>query len=92
MPVSEVATRQLEICAPDDTVRSAMATMRRAKVHRLPVVDSAGKLIGILSLRDVARAAGHRAGQIDVDEVVHTLNGICEPTCSAEKVPAIAAA
>ncbi len=92
MPVSEIATRQLHTCAPDDTVRSAMATMRGARVHRLPVVEPSGELVGILSTNDLAHAAGHRPGQIDLSELVLTLNGIREPARPAEQAPAIVAA
>ncbi len=36
-----------------DSVRSALQTMHRSGVRRLPVVDSRGELTGVLSLDDV---------------------------------------
>jgi len=78
MLVSDVATHPVETCAPDDTLRSAMATMRRAKVRRLPVVSPAGELVGVLSLNDLVLAAGHRPGQIDVEEIVNTIKAVSE--------------
>ncbi len=81
--VREVASREVHTCSPQDTVRSAMATMRRTRVRRLPVVDDAGELAGILSLNDIVLASGCRPGQIDVDEVVTTMKGISEHPCAA---------
>jgi len=53
MTVSEVASGKIIACRPDDDVRGALATMAQAKVRRLPVIDAAGKLQGILSIDDV---------------------------------------
>jgi CBS domain-containing protein len=53
MTVSEVASGKVIACKPDDDLRNALATMAQAKVRRLPVIDAAGKLQGILSIDDV---------------------------------------
>ncbi len=55
--VSSVMTRKVHSCAPDDDVRAALATMRRNKVRRLPVVDESGALQGLLSMDDVVLEA-----------------------------------
>jgi CBS domain-containing protein len=44
----------------DDNLAHAQDLMRLNRVHRLPVVDSTGRPIGVLSLSDLARAAGVR--------------------------------
>jgi CBS domain-containing protein len=44
-------------CGPEDTVGSAVEAMRAHRLHRLPVVDATGRLIGVLSLDDVVREA-----------------------------------
>ncbi len=55
-PLREVLpTRDVVTCHPDDPlerVEELMATHRKA---RLPVVDHAGRLVGVISLSDVAR-------------------------------------
>lgn len=40
---------------PDATLLDALVLMRGQKVSGLPVVDDGGKLVGVLSQRDVAR-------------------------------------
>lgn len=55
--VAEVMTRELECCAPTDAVERALASMQQRQVHRMPVVDGEGRLVGMLSLADVLVAA-----------------------------------
>ncbi len=51
--VSEVASGKVIACKPDDDLRGALATMAKARVRRLLVIDVAGKLQGILSMDDI---------------------------------------
>lgn len=56
--------------------------MRARKVRRLPVVDAQGKLLGILSLSDLARASmapkrgGAKKKPVEPSEVGATLGAI----------------
>lgn len=59
MRIGEIMSTRLVTVSPDDSVESAMDTMARSKVRRLPVTEGK-KVVGILTLADVARA---RAGQ-----------------------------
>lgn len=52
--VSEAMTEQAYSCSPETDVREAVQIMRQKQVRRLPVIDSAGKLCGLLSMDDVA--------------------------------------
>jgi CBS domain-containing protein len=54
--VSEIMTRSVLSLPSSTDVRVAADVMRRAKVHRLLVIDD-GKLRGIVSAMDIARAA-----------------------------------
>jgi CBS domain-containing protein len=62
IPVREVMSTGVRSCRPGDEVSEAEATMRAAQVHRLPVVDDADQLLGLLSLADLAREAAREAG------------------------------
>jgi CBS domain-containing protein len=76
LKVGAVATKKLVTCAPEDDVQTALATIRQARVRRLPVVGFAGTVLGILSMNDILLAAG--AGkEVGSEDVVQTLQAIC---------------
>jgi CBS domain-containing protein len=76
--VDEVFTGQMFACSPDDDVHTALKTMRKHKVRRLPVVDDDGALKGILSINDVTLQAQKGNKELDYDDVVNTFKAICE--------------
>jgi CBS domain-containing protein len=82
--VGEVISGIAFVCEKEEDVKSALKTMRREKVHRLPVVGEGGKLAGILSLNDIVLRAeenGKRqAPEISYEDVVSTLKAIGEHT------------
>lgn len=52
MKVSEVMSRGLETCREDDRLRTVVEKMVLRRCGSIPVVDDAGKLIGIVTIRD----------------------------------------
>ncbi len=54
VPVGEIMHKDLALCNPGTDVRVALKTMAQRQLRRLPVVDQAGALRGILSLSDIA--------------------------------------
>lgn len=74
--VGAVATKKIVTCAPEDDLKAALATMREARVRRLPVVGFGNSLIGIVSMNDVVLAAGSGA-TVTNEDVVETLKAIC---------------
>ncbi|HEX2536470.1 MAG TPA: IMP dehydrogenase [Chitinophagaceae bacterium] len=53
-PVSEVMTKENLITAPEGTdLRKAETILRNYKIEKLPVVTSSGKLIGLITYRDI---------------------------------------
>lgn len=63
-------------CGPDDDVHDALATMKRERVRRLPVIGLGRSLIGMLSMNDIVLAAG-RKKPVTSDEVIDALQAIC---------------
>jgi CBS domain-containing protein len=55
--VSTVMSRQLIVCSSDDDLSAAERIMREKKVRRLPVLNKQGRLVGLLSISDIARRA-----------------------------------
>lgn len=76
--VKDVARPNPYCCKAEDTVRSALQTMARAKVRRLPVINTAGSLAGILSMDDVVFHAetAHRASDISAENILDTLKAV----------------
>jgi len=83
--VRDAMARVLRTCRPGDSLGEAEGLMRAAHVRRLPVVDDAGHLLGVLSLADLARAAGlaaeHGVRRLDLalEGVGQTLSYVVEP-------------
>jgi CBS domain-containing protein len=59
--VGEVMSKNPITIFPDKTLKEAAQIMHDRSVHRLPVLDSAGQVIGILTRGDIIRAMA--AGQ-----------------------------
>ncbi len=55
-PISEVMTREnLVTCAPDTDLPAATEIIMRSKVEKLPVVDKDGKLVGLITYKDITK-------------------------------------
>jgi len=55
--IDDVMSKPVHCCRPEDETDRAEELMKQSQVHRLPVVDGAGQLLGIVSLADLARSA-----------------------------------
>lgn len=54
--VGEVMSRDPVSIAPEKSVQEAAKLLHERHIHRLPVIDTAGKVIGILTRGDIVRA------------------------------------
>ena len=54
-PVREIMTEHVEYCYDDEDLERVTQGMANVRVRRLPVVNREKRLVGILSLGDVAR-------------------------------------
>lgn len=71
--VSEVMTLDLKYCFEDQTIEEVTRNMANIQVRRLPVVSRDKRLVGILSLGDVA------CDDSTVDEAGMALSGVSQP-------------
>jgi len=85
--VGEVARKDVVTCRPEDDVHAALATMRQARVRRVPVVGIGGALVGLLSMNDLLLAT-KSGGPVRPEEVVDTLQSICAHQRPAARVVA----
>jgi CBS domain-containing protein len=88
--VREVMSAHPFVCKAGDEIEAALVTMATRQVRRLPVVDSEGRLVGIVSVNDVAAwaAEGHEKarGADDIHRmVVEALLAIREPSRDPSK-------
>lgn len=74
--VDEVMHGRVFTVAPDDDVQLALDRMREHQIRRLPVIDAAGQLRGIVSLNDIVLSSNGR-GAPSAAALVSTLKGIC---------------
>jgi CBS domain-containing protein len=83
--VAHACSGEAYTCSPQDPIAAAEATMRAHQVRRLPVVDEGGRLVGVLSLNDIARSAagperkGAAPQAVTAAEVGAALAAIGEP-------------
>jgi acetoin utilization protein AcuB len=56
MKVKEVMTRDPVTIDPEAPLGTAMDVMRRKRIRHLPVIDDAGRLLGIITDRDLRQA------------------------------------
>lgn len=70
--VSELMSRDIVCARTDDDIQSVAEMMADAQVRRLPVLDDDDRLVGMVSLGDLARESG--------DESAHeALEGVSAP-------------
>jgi len=70
--VREVMTERIRYCFDDESADDAAAVMGQLQIRRMPVVDRERRLVGVVSIADIARK--HDAAKAGV-----TLEEVCEP-------------
>lgn len=75
-PIFKVMTTELLVAHPEMALTDAARVILRSGIRRLPVVDDAGNLVGIISNADVIRSQIERATPGKVDKLIRTLESI----------------
>jgi len=77
-PVSDVMTEQTRWCTEEQSVDDVMRQMSDVQIRRLPVLNGARELVGIVSLGDLAvRQSGH------IDNALRDISSPSEPDRSS---------
>jgi CBS domain-containing protein len=83
MTVESACTTDVSMAQETDSVEAVESLMRLMQIRRVPIVDAQGRLVGILSMNDLARHV-HRTGSapttgLSGDTIAETLAAICKP-------------
>jgi len=73
----DVMTRDPITCSPDDDLHDVINKMEKRRVRRIPVTDSTGHLLGIITQADLATRAGQR------EKVAEFLEEVSKPAKAA---------
>jgi Predicted signal-transduction protein containing cAMP-binding and CBS domains len=63
IPISELMTKAVVVCSPEDSVTDVMKLMTQRRIRHVPVKDG-DQLVGIISIGDVLK---HRLGELQVE-------------------------
>lgn len=81
IPVGEIMTRHPVTCRVTESEIQAMALMGAHQLRRLPVLDEAGALVGMISMADIV------AKVPDAESVVHLLGQVSQPSARVTHAP-----
>lgn len=79
-PVSEIMTCNVCTCSKEEDMKNAENTMAQNQIRRLPVCDSNNKVVGILTLGDLAQFDN----ELGKTEVCTTIENICDCNLQAK--------
>ena len=63
IPISELMTKAVVVCSPEDSIIDVMKLMTRRRIRHVPVKDG-DQLVGIISIGDVLK---HRLGELQLE-------------------------
>jgi len=86
MFIREHMTRNPVLCSPDLPVTEAFDLMKREHFSRIPVVDKGGKLVGIVSDKDLLRVTPSPATTLSAYEIPYLLSKVKVGDVMAKKV------
>ncbi|WP_226363395.1 CBS domain-containing protein [Pseudonocardia abyssalis] len=63
MPITDVMTRKVHSCGPEESVARAMSQMTAGRYRHLPVIEN-GRLVGMVSIGDLVK---HRVREMELE-------------------------
>jgi CBS domain-containing protein len=82
MKVQELMTSDVKSCSPDTNLAAAAKIMWEGDCGAVPVVDEGGKVLGMITDRDICIAGAtrpHAEGDIPVRDVISKVLYTCKP-------------
>jgi acetoin utilization protein AcuB len=76
MLIRERMTRNPVLCLPDLPVNDAFDLMKKERIRRIPVVDKQGKLVGIVSDKDLLHVSPSPASTLSAYEIPYLLSKV----------------
>lgn len=73
-PISEIMSCNVCTCNENDEMKTVEQKMSTNQIRRIPVCDSQNKIVGILTLGDLAK----NSQQLGEEDVCMTLENICD--------------
>jgi len=86
MLIRERMNRNPVLCAPEMSVTDAFDLMKKARIRRMPVVDKHGKLVGIVSDKDLLRVSPSPATTLSAYEIPYLLSKVKVSDVMTKKV------
>ena len=77
--LNDLMTPVAATCGPDDDLRDVEQKMAELQVRRIPIVDTAGRCLGIISQADIALAAS-RNSTVTEREIALVVEQISQPS------------
>ncbi len=78
MPIGDHMSTQVFTVRTGESIESAEELMRSKQIRRLPVLDDAQAVVGMITVGDLARAVGRKERGVAAADVSLTLAGIAE--------------
>jgi CBS domain-containing protein len=87
MLVNSAMAKHVVSARPNTNIAEIEQLMAKYRVRRIPIVDDAGKPIGIVSMNDLAieSVQPDAAMKHGPSKLAHTLAAICQPRAQAQK-------
>lgn len=86
--VAGTMTKPVAACHPEDALERLESQLAENQVRRAPVIDTAHRPIGVVSLNGIALHAAEMGNQDQLDhQVVRTIAAICRPRSPASSRP-----
>lgn len=87
IPARSAMSTRIATCPPEADIEEAERVMREFQVHRLPVVTKEGRLVGVVTINDLARKAQQDGNDKLETQVAVTLGAICRPRTPRAPAP-----